>query len=142
MMEVSRLIDEASCTRLCLDFMHHIDQRRYDRVVELFTEGGAFNRQGTVYRGRDAIQRLFEARPADVLIRHLCTNIRITIRSDNEAVGDCYAVFYKGRGGPDVQLPVIPSAAAVTEYHDTYVRTQDGWRIQERRTRPIFSPSL
>jgi len=138
-MNVSDLIDEASCARLCNDFMHYIDERRYDRVADLFTEDGRFDRKGTVYAGRDAIRRLFEARPPDVVIRHLCTNIRITLRSANEASGQCYAVFYKGTAASDAELPVAPSAPAVTEYHDEYVRTESGWRIRERRTKPIFA---
>ena len=138
-MNATDLSDEASCTRLCNDFMHYIDQRQYDRVAELFTEDGRFDRKGTVYTGRDAIRQLFEARPADVVIRHLCTNIRITLRSENEASGQCYAVFFKGTAGSDAELPVVPSPAAVTEYHDEYVRTPSGWRIRERRTKPIFA---
>lgn len=138
-MNESDLSDEASCTRLCNDFMHYIDQCQYDRVVELFTPDGRFDRKGTVYVGRDAIRELFAARPPEVVIRHLCTNIRITLRSRNEAGGLCYALFFKGTATSDAQLPVVPSAPSVTEYHDEYVRTDAGWRIRERRTRPIFA---
>lgn len=119
--------------------MHFVDQRQYERVAELFTEDGRFNRLGTAYTGRDAIRQLFESRPADVVIRHLCTNIRITLHSANEASGQCYAVFFKGTAAIDGELPVAASAPVVSEYHDVYLRTEQGWRIQERRAKPIFA---
>lgn len=143
-MDVSDLIDEASCSRLCLDLLHYIDQRRYDRAAELFTDDGTFDRRtadrrNTVFAGRAAIRAFFESRPADEAIRHLCTNIRITLRSRNEASGHCYAVFYKGTATGDAELPMPPRGPAVTEYHDEYVRTPGGWRIRERRTQPVFA---
>jgi hypothetical protein len=139
-MDVKDFIDEASCSRLCLDLLHYIDQRRYDSAADLFVEDGQFDRRGTVFAGRDAIKGFFETRPADEAIRHLCTNIRITLRSSNEASGHCYAVFFKGTASSDAELPVVPRAPAVTEYHDEYVRTESGWRIRERRTQPVFIP--
>ncbi len=143
-MDISDLIDEASCSRLCLDLLHYVDQRRYDQAAALFTEDGTFERRtpdrtSTVFTGRAAIRGFFDSRPVDEAIRHLCTNIRITLRSREEAGGHCYALFFKGTATGDAELPVPPRAPAVTEYHDDYVRTAGGWRIARRRTQPVFA---
>ncbi len=136
----NQLQDEADCTRLCIDFAHHIDTRSYEPVLDLFTDDGKFDRLGTVFSGRDEIRRFLESRPTDVVTRHLCTNIRINMQSPDEATGTCYVLFFSGKAGTDAKLPIPPSAPGVVEYHDAYSRTAAGWRIRERRIRPVFAP--
>ena len=41
-----RLFDEAACARLCVDFAKHIDARRYEQLLELFTPDGMLDRMG------------------------------------------------------------------------------------------------
>lgn len=128
-------LDEAACTQLCVDFANHIDARRYDAWLDLFTDDGILDRMGTVVSGREELSRFLQARPATVETRHLCTNIRVQLASADEASGFCYVLFFQGpSGGPGE--PVIASGPpAVVEYHDRYRRTPQGWRIQERRIR-------
>lgn len=134
----SRINDELDCQRLCIDFAQHVDARRFESVLELFTEDGVFVRRGTPIVGRAALLQFLQRRPADEVIRHLCTNSRIHFASADEATGICYVVFYKGKRPADGAYPIAPSAPGVAEYHDTYVRTRSGWRIRERRAQPIF----
>ena len=136
----SKLHDEADCTRLCIDFAYHLDARRYAGVLDLFTADGKFDRLGTVFGGRDEISRFLEGRPADVVTRHLCTNIRISVQSADEATGVCYVLFFSGKAGADARLPIPPSPPGVVEYHDIFSRTAAGWRIRERRIAPVFAP--
>jgi 3-phenylpropionate/cinnamic acid dioxygenase small subunit len=130
--------DQIDCTRLCVDFAHHLDARRYDAVLDLFTDEGTFERLGTIFTGREEISRFLQARPVDMVTRHLCTNIRIVLQSTDQATGVCYVLFLSGKARPDGELPVTPSLPAVVEYHDAFSRTNAGWRIAERRVRPVF----
>ncbi|MBC7482220.1 MAG: nuclear transport factor 2 family protein [Rhizobacter sp.] len=129
----SRLEDEAACTRLCIDFANHLDARRYEAVLDLFTEDGSLDRMGTVFAGRTAIEGFLAARPAGMTTRHLCTNVRVSFDTEGGATGSCYVLFFQGSA--DVVVPVMAGPPSVVEYHDRYTRTDLGWRIQERRIR-------
>jgi hypothetical protein len=117
---------EAACTRLCIDFAHFVDTREYDSLAGLFTEEGTFERRGEVLRGRQSILGGMQARPADVITRHVCTNIRIQPQADGSARGNCYLLLFHATSGE-------PSAApTVAEYSDVYVLEAGSWRIQSR----------
>jgi hypothetical protein len=51
---------------------------------------------GTRVAGRAELARFLEARSTVVETRHLCTNMRVTIVSENEATGFCCALFLQG----------------------------------------------
>lgn len=125
--------DEAACTRLCIDFANHLDARRQEPVLDLFTEDGTLDRMGTVFTGRAQIQDFLAARRTDVTTRHLCTNIRVQMASADEATGLCYVLFFQGRA--ETGIPTSLGPPSVVEYHDRFRRTAHGWRIEERRIR-------
>ncbi|HEX2544131.1 MAG TPA: nuclear transport factor 2 family protein [Ramlibacter sp.] len=123
---------EADCARLCVDFAHHLDARRYPQVLALFTPDGVLDRMGAVHAGHAEIARFLDARSTEVTTRHLCTNIRVDVKSPDLATGSCYVLFFQGRHD-DGKEAVQASAPMVVEYHDRYSRTPEGWRIRERR---------
>lgn len=124
--------DEAACAKLCIAFANHIDARRYEPLLDLFTEDGTLDRLGTVHSGRGEIARFLAERPRDVHTRHLCTNISVHFEGDGEATGFCCVLFFQARGEG---VPVIASAPSIVEYHDRFTRTPAGWRIRKRRIR-------
>ncbi|MGE0329211.1 MAG: nuclear transport factor 2 family protein [Ramlibacter sp.] len=131
----------AECTRLCVDFAHHIDARRYSALLALFTEDGVLDRMGTVLRGQAEIARFLDARDPSVTTRHLCTNISIDFTSADTAVGACYVLFFQGQGaGPD-GIATQTGQPAVVQYHDDYQNTPAGWRIKARRIRMAIRPN-
>jgi hypothetical protein len=134
----SRAEDEAACTALCTAFAHHIDARRYEPLLHLFTEDGVLDRMGTVCRGHGEISRFLDARPTDVQTRHLCTSIRVDFDGKDQATGSCYVLFFQGRGDG---VPVAAGPPSVVEYHDRFERTPGGWRIRERSIRMAMRPT-
>ncbi|MDM0065019.1 nuclear transport factor 2 family protein [Variovorax sp. J31P207] len=138
-MMTGRMEDEAACARLCVDFANHLDARRYDSVLDLFTEDGTLDRMGTMFAGRAALAGFLASRPAAVTTRHLCTNISVYFDAADEATGFCCVLFFQGRAeaGPATAL----GPPSVVEYHDRFVRTASGWRIQERRIRMAIQAS-
>ncbi|HSW15602.1 MAG TPA: nuclear transport factor 2 family protein [Ramlibacter sp.] len=127
--------DEAACARLCVDFANHIDARRYDAWLDLFTDDGVLDRMGTKVSGRAGLAEFLQARPATIETRHLCTNVRVDVVSPDEANGFCYVLFFQGVAGALGEPATASGAPSVVEYHDCYRRTPQGWRIQERRIR-------
>ncbi len=58
---------------------------------------------------------------------HYITNIEINFEGPDQARSQCnlYAWHRPKEPGPDFEL--------YAQYHDIWVRTADGWKIQERR---------
>ena len=131
---------ERDCARLCLDFARTVDSGDYDVFVALFAADGVFERAGHRDRGAEAIRRFLDARPADRVTRHLCTNVRINMTGPASASGTCCALMYQAHATKDVALPLQASGALVVDYHDDYVLTAHGWKFKHRRTSVIFQP--
>jgi hypothetical protein len=120
---------EMACARLCIDFAHFVDTRDYEKLVGLFTEEGTFERRGEVLQGRQSILSGMQARPANVITRHVCTNIRIQAQVDGSVLGSCYLLLFHGAVGEAAATSPGPTIA---EYSDVYVTGPDGWRIRSR----------
>ncbi|APX75604.1 hypothetical protein LMG6001_03193 [Achromobacter insolitus] len=131
---------EAACARLCIEFANALDGGDYSRVMDVFTPDAVIvTPTNQVVHGREAILASLRSRPP-MVTRHLCSNIRVTLNGDGSATGLCYVVCFKAFG-VDATNPVSGTPAPiVADYHDTYVRTAQGWRIRERRIAIIFEP--
>lgn len=132
------LLDEAECARLCAAFVSHIDTRAYAPLLELFTDDATLDRLGTVLVGREAISRYLQARPVDVVTRHLSTSLRVQFESADTATGRSVVLFCQGAAPSAAQAegPAAMNAPpSVVEYQDRYQRTAAGWRISQRRIR-------
>jgi hypothetical protein len=129
---------EAECIRLSHDFAYFVDNRDYEKFVALFAEDGTFDRRGEVLRGREAIMKAMLARPADLITRHACTNIRIDLQADGTASGTgCMMLFHGSASG--IAAGTSPShSTTIAEYRDVYVSTPEGWRIRSRVTTIVF----
>ncbi|QSI33254.1 hypothetical protein GNX71_28270 [Variovorax sp. RKNM96] len=136
-MSAHRIEDEAACARLCVDFAHHLDARRYEQVLALFTEDATLDRMGAVSQGRAEIARFLASRPTQITTRHVCTNISVSVEdaTEGEATGACYVLFFQGSGGSADAAAQLSGPPSVVEYHDTFSRTAEGWKIQTRRIR-------
>lgn len=120
-----------ACEHLIEAFAWHVDRHEYDNVIALFTSDAIFYRPDRMVTGHVELRAMLDARPKDIVTRHLCTNIRLDKISSREIQGRCYitlisAPLKDGRAdGPKVALTGV--------YHDRFLRTRDGWRIIERR---------
>jgi SnoaL-like protein len=133
---------EASCERLVLDFAFFSDQKENEALAELFTQDGTMTRpSGETLAGRAAILKEYQSRPAARITRHLCTNIRIVVESENRAHGLTYALVYSALAiEPPLQhfgVKVEPRQL-IGEFEDEFVRTDDGWKIASRRARFVM----
>lgn len=133
---------EAACTQLCVEFANALDADDYVRVVDVFTPDATIvATTGEAVQGRDAILASLSTRPA-MRTRHCCSNIRITLNADGSATGLCYVVCFKNFGEEAARGVSTTPMPIVADYHDTYVFTEEGWRISERRIAMIFNPDL
>lgn len=134
MTEADRLSIEWQCEKLCKQFANYNDQNDFRAVCDLFTEDGSFYRPSvpdTEIRGRENIHEAFLQRPA-LVIRHIVSNCVIEVQSDTEATGYSYLVFLAAPQSDD-PLPLTPGPLHIGEFRDKFVRTDEGWKFQERK---------
>ena len=135
-----QLADIQDCYDLVVDCAQIIDESRYDDLALVFSEDGIFARPTVPDEpivGRAAIIASFKKRPANLVGQHLVLNIRVRLTGADTAEGSSSIMLYltetevpyeagKGRKARGPLLGV---------YKDLYVRTAEGWRIQDRRGR-------
>ena len=134
---------ELECRQLALRFVVHNDRQEWSKMCSLLTENATFARPtdpDNPIKGRAVIEAAFEARPTDRITRHICTNMIITAVSPSQASGTMYALLYTGATENRGEMGIIADdRQLVGEFEDDYVLTEDGWRIDSRRGRIIFS---
>lgn len=127
----------AACQRLVAAFAHHVDHRESEKLVQLFTEDGTFERRGEVLRGHEEIRAAQGKRPAGVVVRHVCAPAHIELVDAEHARGVTYFQIFRAHGSADDVLP-LPIAEVLGQFEDEFVLTSAGWRIKARRARGIF----
>ncbi len=129
-----------ACERLCHDFGWQLDHRNYPAFLEIFAEDGVFDRGAAgFHNGQGELMEFLEARPLDVVTRHLFIGVRITPESSDFATGTSSCFVYRMTAAPDQKYPLPMPALRLVEFDDEYVKTALGWRFKSRRTSQIFN---
>ena len=142
MTEIERLVIERACERLVLDFVDANDRQEYPALVALFTPKGTITRpSGGALIGHAAILESYQSRSDAYITRHICTNIRITVESEDRARGLTYALVYSAvaRRPPEAHFGIKAEPRhLIGEFEDVFVRTPEGWRFSARRARFVM----
>jgi hypothetical protein len=134
----ARLRTEAICTRLIQAFAYNVDHRNYEDLLALFTEDGIFSRRIGELRGISQIRDFMFSRSETHQTRHLCLTTHFTAVGEEEAKSVTYFTIYAGEGAEEGVLKSTGSEG-LAEYHDTFRKVGDEWRIAERRVQPVFT---
>lgn len=129
---------EAACIRLCFDFAHGIDAQDHARVAGAFAPDAVFDHLTGRFEGSAGVMRMLASRPAELVTRHMCTNIEIKPAGPLKASGRCYAAVFRATSA-DGKLPLSPVMPIVVEYHDEFGLIDGRWYITYRKTVPIFA---
>ncbi len=130
---------EAACIRLSNAFAIHLDDRRYEAVVGLFTDDARYRPGEKVYVGHRGVRDYLRSRPETRRSRHVISNHLVDVMSATEARGRCVVVYYADDEGTANRQPApFAGPRLVADYSDRFVLTVDGWRIAERLCDVIF----
>lgn len=121
-------------------FAYYRDNGPVESMMELFTEDARIERAGTALRGHQELRDFLQERAKNTT-RHLLTNFHFTDVDENSAAGVVCALVYEGPPS-EVGGPVVQSSGRVVEFHDSYVKSGDAWRIASRAARHIFTPEI
>ncbi len=140
---LERLRIERECEQLSLKFAAYVDSHEHERLLTILTPQALFVRPtepDQPIRGAEAIVASYRRQLTGYVAAHLCTNILIEVESAERARGTTRILFFaaeeKAPAGPTGRVPAMQR---VGEFQDVFVRTGDGWRIAERRSRLIFT---
>lgn len=130
-----------ACERLFLKIAHLTDHGPQAEIAALFTEDGEVDRDGTLVRGRDALREMYAKRPANLMTRHLVSNLWVEPGTAGDWVCRALATVYRIRGTEGTR-PVPPvhceGPESIVEYED-HVSCEDGlWRVRRRVMRTVI----
>lgn len=128
----NRLAIESACTRVVHQYAYMVDFRDYDGFADLFTEKCVFDVNGQTASSREEMRVGVARTPADLLRRHVTTNILIDVIDENSAHGVAYFTVYRARLDKDQSVLPALRPAVVGHYKDKFVKTAEGWKFAER----------
>lgn len=123
------------CINLVTDYAYFRDRFDAEGFSNLFTEGATLTVVGQTWSGRGEIRKRIEGMDSSTTIRHLMSTIRIVPVDADHATGVSYATIYSTPGGNNT----VEGFAIMGEYHDEFVRTAQGWKIQTRVLHSVFN---
>ncbi|WP_167784595.1 nuclear transport factor 2 family protein [Ramlibacter rhizophilus] len=127
---MTKSIDATEVVRLTQQLyalISHLDERRYEEIADMFVPQGRWLRQGRWLEGREAILAGLRARPADMRVRHLFSNVWVTAVEGDEARAEATMTAFR-------QLPGRPPELfTINRVHTVFCRDGDGWLIREQQ---------
>ncbi|MCZ0952277.1 MAG: nuclear transport factor 2 family protein [Rhodospirillaceae bacterium] len=133
--EIKQLVDTYAMARDNLDAVAY---------ANTFTENGTLIIGGQPHSGRDVLQARVEGANQESIGMHIMSTSDITVIDENNATGIHYATVYgaiPGEDHPEGDAIDVAGFVAQGKYFDRYERTDEGWRISERRFERIYLQS-
>ena len=128
---IRQLVDKDQIIDLVHEYSYGVDHRRYDEVVELFTEDCVVDYAPgiTPVRSRAGLREMFAHSGAGfTATSHHNANVLVTFDgADRASVRTSVYAWHQRADG------VTPQVWGY--YHDTVVRLSEGWRIAYRQLR-------
>ena len=118
------------------EFAYLVDFGPSETIADLFVEDGWYGWGDKRSVGREAIRDTYRQRAARGLrtSRHLNTNLRLSMASDNEAHGQSIWLIFAEDGPPP--HPAVP--LLVADVNDVYVHQDGRWLFRSRQLADVF----
>ena len=131
---------EWDCAQVVQKFYHCLDHKKYDEMVDLFAEDGAWVRLGKQLKGRETIRKAMRERES-WLTAHLVSNLHVTVIDADHAETMQYITLYRHEGvdtGDAVTAQPVVLPLAVLRHRDKLVRERGAWKIQNKSSQQIM----
>ena len=143
--DTTRTAIEHACERLVAESAIALNTPDYDALALLFTEDCQWEHPnaGSSWHGPDDLRTRIAPQlarhGAHGIIRYVPSMICIEVESADRANGLTYYTVYAHHGADPFDLPApLNGPSGMAEWHDEFVRLQDGWRIARRRSVHLF----
>src|ERR1700689_586643 len=129
---------QEDCRDLVVRLCQLSDHGEREQSVDCFTRDGTWIRGGKPFKGREEMLQSFRGSPTQV-IRHLTSNILITVKDDNTAEGvTYYLAFHNDPGTATPKLPLQLEPFSLGGWHDKLHHKHAGWRFSDREVKRFF----
>ncbi len=129
----------AECRNLVIELVHLGDHGEIEKAVDLWIPDGTWIRGGKPFTGRAELVESFKRGTETTVIRHIVTDTRVkVIDSDHAEAVSYYLAINHDPKTKDYKLPLPLEPFSMGEWHDSYVRTAQGWRFARREVKRIF----
>jgi 3-phenylpropionate/cinnamic acid dioxygenase small subunit len=127
---IQQLLDERAIIDVCVRYATAIDDRDWERLRSCFVpDAVGIYHADRVLTGYPAIEEAVRTAVTPLSrTQHLVANFTVVLDGD-EASSRCYLHAQHVRSG----IPGGETFVIAGRYSDRFVRTDDGWRIRERR---------
>lgn len=140
MNDVRRLVIKQACADLCSAYARTIDAYDYDGFLKLWSDDAVLDMLGREYRGHAGIRSYLEAREANMICRHLVTNVEIEVEDENTAQGTCYTISFVARNGLGKEPGPVGQPTFVVDYENFFLRDPArGWVFSRRKVRAAMA---
>lgn len=138
--DIQRAAIARQCEDLVLALGYHGDHRDPGSAVALFADDGTWVRGGVRYTGHAELAKSYQAGSRTEVRRHLHAGTRVTVTDSDHAESVTYYLAFNEDPGSEDAAPPYPlrTPFSMGEYHDSFVRTPDGWRFASRTTARVF----
>lgn len=126
------------CERMVRHFYWLLDRHETDRILATVHDDCEWVRAGTPHVGFDAMRKIMDGRPRDVLGRHLVCNAVASMTGTDE-IDVTFDLVYQAApkaiepGGPTVLQPMKLLSGV-----DRYRREEGEWRLAFKEVLPLF----
>ncbi len=138
--EDRKLAIEWQCAKLLTHYYNLVDQGDFDTAVTLFTPDVVWSMDGDEYHGQDGNLSGMHKLLDESLIRHVISNIVVTVIDEDHAEAVTYLVVYcyPKRDVAGGKLETV-AANRFSEVANTLVRTEEGWHISRREIKTVMA---
>jgi ketosteroid isomerase-like protein len=128
--DLQRLLDERSIVDVCIRYATAIDDRDWARLRSCFLLDavGVYHADRTLHGADEIVETIRTAVTPLSRTQHLVGTFVVDVQGD-EATSSCHLHAQHVRTG----VPGGEKYVIAGRYADRFARTQDGWRIRERR---------
>ena len=123
---LEELVAEREIRMLVARYAHLADDDAYDEWAELFSESGVLDAGGTRVTGRADLRQWLVDVQKDRSMRHLVTNVAITVDSSRTAHATMDLLLLRGREGRW-------AVSAAPRYDDRFGKEHGVWLFLERK---------
>jgi hypothetical protein len=140
---MTHLETKQALTELIFRVNRHYEMHEYEQMVACYTEDAHYKNWRGDTVGRAAILGLMARREPERLVRHVLSNVTVSVHDDLNAEACCYVTaFLSHRGHPLIEAVPHALPPAVAEYRLRFRRDAGVWLISEKLTIEVFLPEL
>lgn len=139
-MPLQEISDRFEITDLLTDYCSAVDSKNIDAFDLIFTQDACidYSKAGGPRTDLKTIKKFLQDNLGDLPRQHSISNIKIQINGDSADVRClCFNPLELPSQGNTLEI-----ALWGLWYDDKFIRTPDGWRIQERITQPCYNWKL